>query len=73
LEKEIAFDVMVNICDFLMQGNVFYMLAIKKLFQSSPAFGMTLLMTFKMKEGILLYTADIGNTCILMMEICSLL
>lgn len=33
-----------------MQGNVFYTLAIKKLFQSPPAFGMTLLMTFKMRE-----------------------
>lgn len=36
------------------------MLAIKKFVQSSPAFGMTLLMTFKMREGGSL--GEIGNT-----------
>lgn len=64
---------MGNICNFLMQGNVFYTLAIKKLFQSSPAFGMTLLMTFKMREEGLLYVGDIGNTSMLVMDICCLL
>lgn len=56
-----------------MQGSVFYMLAIKKIFQSSPAFGMTLLMTFKMREEGLLYTGDIWSTYMLVMEIWFLL
>lgn len=35
---------------FLMQGNVFYIFSIKKLFQSAPTCGMTLLMVLKWEK-----------------------